>query len=113
MQRNFDEAVQRRVLDALKDVCGRRGQMVDPHPDTTIGALGLESLQLVEVVFELESSYQVQVDEEQLAQLESVADVIAMFSDALQTVSQAAASQDVALQDVALQESAPQQEATA
>ena len=56
MKRNFDEAVQRRVLDALKDVCGRRGQMVDPHPDTTIGALGLESLQLVEVVFELESA---------------------------------------------------------
>ena len=103
MQRNFDEAVQRRVLDALKDVCERRGQMVDPHPDTTIGALGLESLQLVEVVFELESSYQVQVDEEQLAQLESVADVIAMFSDALQKASQEAASQ----------EAAPQQEATA
>ena len=57
----------------------------------------------MEVVFELESSYQVQVDEEQLAQLESVADVIAMFSDALQTVSQEAASQDAA----------PQQEATA
>ena len=108
MKRNFDEAVQRRVLDALKDVCGRRGPMEDPHPDTTIGALGLESLQVVEVVVERESSYQVQVDEEQLAQLESVADVIAMFSDALQTVSQEAASQDVALQ-----ESAPQQEATA
>jgi acyl carrier protein len=103
MQRSVEEAVQRRVLDALKDVCGRRGQMVDPHPDTTIGALGLESLQLVEVVFELESSYQVQVDEEQLAQLESVADVIAMFSDALQKVSQEAASQ----------EATPQQETTA
>ena len=107
MQRSVEEAVQRRVLDALKDVCGRRGQMVDPHPDTTIGALGLESLQLVEVVFELESSYQVQVDEEQLAQLESVADVIAMFSDALQKVSQEVS------QEAASQEAAPQQETTA
>ena len=35
---------------------------MDPQPDTSIGALGLESLQLVEVVFELESCYQVQVD---------------------------------------------------
>lgn len=88
MQKNVEEAVQRRVLDALKDVCRQRGQTVDPQPDTTIGALGLESLQLVEVVFELESCYQVQVDEEQLAQLESVADVITMFSDALRRAQQ-------------------------
>ncbi|MDO8271442.1 MAG: acyl carrier protein [Gammaproteobacteria bacterium] len=96
MQRNVEEAVQRRVLDALKDICRQRGQAVDPQPDTTIGALGLESLQLVEIVFELETCYQVQVDEEQLAQLESVADVIEMFSDALQRASQQMAPQQEA-----------------
>ncbi len=94
MQSNVDEwAVQRRVLEAFKDVCGRRGQAVDPQPDTTIGALGLESLQLVEVVFELETCFDVQVDEEQLAQLERVADVIAMFGDALRMASQQMALQ--------------------
>lgn len=93
MQRNVDEeTVQRRVLEAFRDVCERRGQAMYPEPDTSIGALGLESLQLVEVIFELESCYQVQVDEEQLAQLESVADVIAMFSDALQKSPQQSAS---------------------
>ncbi|MDO9319424.1 MAG: acyl carrier protein [Gammaproteobacteria bacterium] len=96
MQKSVEEAVQRRVLEVFKDVCGQRGQTVDPLPDTTIGALGLESLQLVEVVFELESCYQVQVDEEQLAQLESVADVIEMFSDALQRASQQMAPQQEA-----------------
>lgn len=83
MQKKYEEEVQRRVLEAFKDVCERRGQTMDPQPDATIGALGLESLQLVEVVFELETCFDVQVDEEQLAQLESVADVIAMFGDAL------------------------------
>lgn len=96
MQKGVEEEVQRRVLEVFKDVCGQRGQTVDPQPDTTIGALGLESLQLVEVVFELESCYQVQVDEEQLAQLESVADVIAMFSDALQRAPQQMVSQQEA-----------------
>ncbi len=94
MQANVDEeTVQRRVLEAFRDVCETRGQAMYPEPDTSIGALGLESLQLVEVIFELESCYQVQVDEEQLAQLESVADVIEMFVDALQRTPQPTASQ--------------------
>lgn len=94
MQANVDEeTVQWRVLEAFRDVCETRGQAMYPEPDTSIGALGLESLQLVEVIFELESCYQVQVDEEQLAQLESVADVIEMFVDALQRTPQPTASQ--------------------
>lgn len=94
MQGNLEEgAVERRVLEAFKDVCGRQGQTMDPQPETAIGALGLESLQLVEVVFELETNFDVQVDEEQLAQLESVADVIAMFGDALCSASRPMAVQ--------------------
>lgn len=98
MQGNVDEwTVQCRVLEAFRDVCERRGQAMYPESDTSIGALGLESLQLVEVIFELESCYQVQVDEEQLAQLESVADVIAMFGDALQRAAQPMAAQQEAI----------------
>ncbi len=85
MQGNVRTSVTEQVQRILREGCERRGMVVDPQPDTALGALGLDSLQLVEMVFELESCYEVQVDEELLAQLVSVADVIDMLTQALPT----------------------------
>ncbi len=86
MQGNVRTSVTEQVQRTLREGCERRGMIVDPQPDTALGALGLDSLQLVEMIFELETYYEVQVDEELLAQLLSVADVIDMFVQALTTV---------------------------
>ncbi|MES3008579.1 MAG: acyl carrier protein [Pseudomonadota bacterium] len=85
MQGNVRKSVTEQVQRILREGCERRGMIVDPQPDTALAALGLDSLQLVEMVFELESYYAVQVDEELLAQLQSVADVIDMLTQALPT----------------------------
>jgi acyl carrier protein len=52
--------------------------------DTALGSLGINSLQLVELAYELEVRFGLQVDEEQLVQLQTVGDLQAMFVTARQ-----------------------------
>jgi acyl carrier protein len=47
--------------------------------NTELAALGLDSLKLVEVVFELEVEYGVDADESTLSRLKTVGDLIDMF----------------------------------
>lgn len=49
---------------------------------TPLTELGLDSLQLVEIVYELETFYQLDVDEERLAELEMVGDLVQLFVSA-------------------------------
>lgn len=48
-----------------------------------LGELGLDSLKLVEVIYELETFYQLDVDEELLAELETVGDLVLMMCRAM------------------------------
>ena len=50
--------------------------------DTALGNLGINSLQLVELVYELEVRFGLQVDEEQLVRLQTVGDLQSMFATA-------------------------------
>jgi acyl carrier protein len=50
--------------------------------DTALGSLGINSLQLVELVYDLEVRFGLQVDEEQLVQLQTVGDLQTMFATA-------------------------------
>lgn len=51
--------------------------------DTPLLALGLDSLALMEIIFDLELHYDVQVDEARLLELETISDVIFMISAAV------------------------------
>lgn len=51
--------------------------------DTPLLALGLDSLALMEIIFDLELHYDVQVDEVRLLELETISDVIFMISTAV------------------------------
>jgi len=49
---------------------------------TSIAELGLDSLKLVEVIYELERDFSIEIEEELLAQLECVGDVITAVESA-------------------------------
>ncbi len=86
MEENLKRAVSEQMLLSLREGCERRGVAVVVAPDMALAELGLDSLHMVEMVFELESYYEVQADEELLVQLQSVADVIDMFVVAVGSV---------------------------
>ncbi|MEX0737904.1 MAG: acyl carrier protein [Pseudohongiella sp.] len=51
--------------------------------ERALAEMGLDSLKLIEIVYELETFYQLDVDEELLAELENIEDLIMMFTSAL------------------------------
>lgn len=57
-----------------------------PHEvdlDTPLLALGLDSLKLMEVIFDLEEHYQVEVDEALLVELDVINDLVSMINAAV------------------------------
>jgi acyl carrier protein len=79
----MSETITTLVLRHLHAAC-------DPEPaphglqaDTPLATLGIHSLRLIELVYELEVSLEVQVDEEHLARLQTVGDVQCMFATAV------------------------------
>jgi len=78
MSEHMDEA----VLESMGAFCMARGCSAALHPHTALGSLGISSLQLIELIYELEVRFELQVDEERLARLQTVADLQAMFSSA-------------------------------
>lgn len=52
----------------------------DITSDTSIAELGLDSLRLLEIVFELEKHFGVEVDEAALVEVASVGDLVQMIS---------------------------------
>lgn len=82
------------VLSHLQAARADADSAVDLHPDTPLASLGMHSLRLIELVYELEVRFGVQVDEERLARLQTVGDVQRMFVAASQSPQQRDEAQD-------------------
>lgn len=67
------------VLSLLQTASGRSDL---PSSDASLGSLGMDSLKLVEVIFELETRLGIIADEERMATLQTVSDLIAMIAAA-------------------------------
>lgn len=74
--------VWRRVSQEIARAQGKEGSLLLPAAQTPLTELGLDSLKLVEIVYELETFYQLDVDEERLAEVEKVSDLIGLFVSA-------------------------------
>lgn len=63
-----------------------QGGSGEPPPQSAqkrLAELALDSLKVIEIVYQLETFYQLDVDEEQLAELEKIGDLIEMFVKAM------------------------------
>ncbi len=79
----MSETIATLVLQHLQVACD---PLPAPHglrADTPLATLGIHSLRLIELVYELEVSLEIQVDEEHLARLQTVGDVQRMFAAAV------------------------------
>jgi len=75
--------VQEKVLELLADAMQQNNlDLGELGLQTPIVELGLDSLKLVEIIYELERDFSVEIGEELLAQLETVADVITAVTSA-------------------------------
>ena len=79
----MDMDVRERVVELLFIALQEGGcEQVAIDLQTPLAELGLDSLKLVEIVYELEREFAIETDEELLAQLESVGDVVVMVESA-------------------------------
>lgn len=70
-----------RILDRICNLLNSAREMplvTDLKADTELAALGLDSLRLIEIVYELETEYNVDADEGALVQLRTVDDLVQM-----------------------------------
>jgi acyl carrier protein len=73
--------VEKTVLSHI--VKGSSGGVV-PDIDTMLGELEMDSLKLVETVFELETYYSITVDEDRMTELRTVSDIVEMIEAAIE-----------------------------
>jgi acyl carrier protein len=78
----MSDTIATRVLQQFQAACDTTEGRPGVKPETPLSALGIHSLRLIELVYELEVRFDVQVDEELLARLQTVADVQHMFQAA-------------------------------
>lgn len=78
------------VCVAVMDLLLETG-LCDDHPSltTSLGSLGMDSLKLVEIIFALETRFAITADEELMAELDTVGDLVHMIQLA-RTAQQAA-----------------------
>ena len=75
--------VRARVLELLATAMQQNDcEQVEIELQTPIAELGLDSLKVVEIVYELEMEFSIETDEDLLAQLQCVGDVVAMVESA-------------------------------
>jgi acyl carrier protein len=74
-----NDDVEKVVIEVLTIVAGSYADINQLTKSTRLAELNLDSLKLVEVVYELESRLNVEADESRLAQMSSVGDLIAVF----------------------------------
>jgi len=70
-----------RILGRVCELLNSAGEMpldTDLSANTELVSLGLDSLKLIEIVYELETEYNVDADEAALAQLRTVGDLVGM-----------------------------------
>lgn len=77
------EQVWRRVSQEIHRAQGSTGEVTLEPMQTPLAALALDSLKLIEIVYELETFYQLDVDEERLSELNRVGDLIELFVSGL------------------------------
>tara|TARA_R100001039_G_scaffold39040_2_gene43321 strand:+ start:1333 stop:1632 length:300 start_codon:yes stop_codon:yes gene_type:complete len=82
MQGSHDQ-VWRQVSQEIARAQGYAAAEALQPEHTPLSALGLDSLKLIEIVYELETFYQLDVDEERLAELNRVGDLIDLIVTAL------------------------------
>lgn len=80
----MSDAIKDAVIASLRQYLSAEHNEAVLAPDTPLGTLGINSLQLVELVYELEVRFGLQVDEEQLVRLQTLGDLEAMFATARQ-----------------------------
>lgn len=76
-----EQDINGRILDRICNLLNSAREMpldADLKADTELAALGLDSLRLIEIVYELETEYNVDADEAALAQLRTVDDLVQM-----------------------------------
>jgi acyl carrier protein len=81
--KEYDNDVWQKVSFEISKAKGITGDTSLLSVQQPLAELGLDSLKLVEIVYQLESFYQLDVDEEPLSELEKVGDLIALFSTEL------------------------------
>lgn len=67
-------AINERVLRIIAKACERDPGQI--QPDATFAQLGLESLDAIEVVFDIESEFNIQVPDNVASQFNSVRDIV-------------------------------------
>ena len=86
------EQIWRQVSQEISRAQGNARAVTLQPAKTPLSELGLDSLKLIEIVYELETFYQLDVDEEHLAELHKVSDLIDMFASALTAADDSLAS---------------------
>jgi acyl carrier protein len=81
----MSDSIATSVLRHLQEACTAANSAIALDPDTPLASLDIHSLRLIELVYELEVRFAVQVDEERLARLQTVGDVQQMFVAAIQS----------------------------
>jgi acyl carrier protein len=76
------DGVQRRVLRVMTDWCGPRD--TELTPETRLADLGLDSLTLLEVSLGLQKEFGVAVDDEEMAEAVTVAELVALVGRQLE-----------------------------
>jgi len=77
----MDAQVQKIVFDKIKEKCAAGfagGELTD---DTDIHTLSMDSLTILEVLYDLEKHFDTTVDEHLLTSLRTVEDLVKMFDD--------------------------------
>jgi acyl carrier protein len=81
----MSDSIATSVLRHLQEACTAADSAIALDPDTPLASLDIHSLRLIELVYELEVRFAVQVDEERLARLQTVGDLQQMFVAAIQS----------------------------
>lgn len=78
----MNDNIEKKVLEFVRKACEEYGHLPDSFElskNTSVSELHLDSLKLVEIVFELENALSLPSDEELLAELKTLGDIMSMF----------------------------------
>lgn len=71
--------IEQAVFETLRQALTHLKEAPDVTATSRLSGLGLDSLKLVEIVYELETRFNVSTDEDMLAELVTVADLVRVF----------------------------------
>lgn len=80
----IDERIVEQVLHVIRDCCDSR-LTADLSLDTPLRSLRMDSLRMVQIVYELEVALDIEMEEHRLFQLESVGDLAVLAGEAVRS----------------------------